>query len=163
LNKDFIKDIEERFAPEARAAAKEVYWYLRYGEFDGKAIAKLSKLKGFCKPLPIQSIQGTFNSASGFPTMINLGVIAEAPDKQALRVVLIRRKYPSAYTSAQLKDLNTQFKANYSSIRKSSFKGPSIGWSFIGRELALSYAAPSHQTRDLLEQYPGCGGAVSID
>lgn len=152
------QEIEERFALEARAAAKEVYPYLKTRNFDNGVIQKLSKIKGFCKPFPFHSIYGTFSSASGFFTQVHVGVTAEAPDKQSLRVTSISRKYPQAHSSAQQKELKSQFQTNYSSVKKPA------RWSFSDNKLELSLLRDNVlETMAMLKQYPGCGKAISID
>lgn len=167
-----VKSLLMNFAPSASDAVKAAGSYLLSNSFDGQAIPKLAKLKGFCKPLYFTGLEGHFISDGGYDTEVHINVVpGNAPSSQTLQVKRISRLYSSSgYTNAQMDELSKQLEERYRGVRRGSPNQTEPAWSFetsgVGYDRMLTLWAPmisGIQVNDQLMAYPGCGKSLKID
>lgn len=159
-----VKSLLADFAPSA-AAVKEAAPYLLSQTFDGRAIPKLAKLKGFCTPLSLFGLKGTFISDSGHNTEVSINVVPGAdPSIQYLQVEHISRTFSSSkHTNAQMSELSKQLEDRYRGARKGSWNFEVSGVGYDRKLNLWSSSVRNMQTIDQLMAYPGCGKPLKID
>lgn len=156
-----IKRQAANFSPSSAPAVADATPYLLFGEFDGDAIPKLAKLKGFCAPLGTDLV-GRYKGSDGAIT--NIYVNAEPgsdPSSQSLRVQSIVRTFPADLDKGKIADLTAEFKKQYAKVKQSSFDAKAPTWKFSPAERRLALAAPLGNRvakQKQLAQYPGCKG-----
>lgn len=168
-----VKSLLKKFAPSSAADVTAAAPYLMYHSFDGQAIQKLAKVKGFCEK-DILGVIGNFISDSGHKTQVFVNVVPGAdPATQSLRVTQIERTFPAEYTREQINELSKQLEERYRGVKRTSSpmfafqSGPKPSWAFVvSFERKLTLSAPmgdSKHIRDQLLKYPGCGKSLKID
>jgi hypothetical protein len=178
-----IKDVEnnvvKHFSPNAAEAARDAALYLGTDSFDGKAIPKLVRIKGFCERMISRGMfanddgmgmLGIFTSESGHKTSVSINVVPGIdPASQSLRVIEIKRLFPREYTQEQMTELTSQLEERYSGVQKTQYGGPSqteATWYFNRERRMLILWAPTGDAEQIsaqLRQYPGCTKNLKID
>lgn len=174
MNNVAVKELLVNFAPSAATAVAAAAPYLLFNVFDGQAIPKLAKVKGFCKnTMSPFGISGNFISDSGHNTEVVINVVPGAdPSNQSLRVTYIKRVFPSEYTREQINELSKQLEERYQGAKKISGMGgatltePTWEFDIYARKLELNAPGNSYnngKTNDQLKKYPGCEKSLKID
>jgi hypothetical protein len=145
--------------------------YLADGRFDSEALAGLAKIEAACET---QSLQGTYTTASGNPTVVLLSMTADPEDLSSHRweVRRISRKIPAVGTAQQAEETKAALEERYApftSKGRSRAEGPvdmlQVN-NFSGFQFTLSAPAVPNEG-GLLKQHPACGGSgggkVSLD
>lgn len=166
VSKSDVDGLLHKLAPQPRTVVAAAAPFIVFAGFDSDGITKLSRVKGFCAPIPL-GVTGSFRSESGYLTRVIANVEPSVDGStQALRVTMIIRKFPNELTSRQVAELNKLLKERYSAVATFGRDIRKPAWEFRDtvRELWL-YAPLGDDVRkqDLLRSYPGCGKKMKID
>jgi hypothetical protein len=149
-------------------AIKEFAPYWNSGLIDSKGVAALSRIKGFCQPLPGE-LRGEYSDKAGRTVIVNfLLVTVDGGKSQKFVVDWIRKILPDTenLTIAQFQNIQGQLRTAYPDLvglnlqEKSYVSVDGLLYNGTFNQTISLWGAPliAFRGNDLFLQYPGCGG-----